>query len=248
MTEPASEDSLYGNAAPPVLDPGPGLMDQLVGVFTEPAALFKRLAVTPVWAGALILLSAANLVVAVIWAHRVDADAMFRSILERDPRVHPESYDTAIAIQSKMLMPMSIVSGLLGLAVICLIMAFLYWLIGLRTGEQRPPSYREAFSATVVSSLVALPKTVLLGIVCGLRNFGGARPDALSPTSLGFYLAPDSLKLQAWYNNLDLFNFAMLFMLFLAVRHTMRLKVAGAVACTATAAFLMLVLPVLFAR
>jgi len=94
------------------------------------------------------------------------------------------------------------------LVLLPLIVALLYWGLGQLTAEDRKPSYAEAFSATVVSGLVCLPKFLILGLVFALRNFGGARPDALSPTSLGFYLTPESLKLQALFNGLDLFNLA----------------------------------------
>jgi hypothetical protein len=223
-------------------------MEQVVGVFTDPVALFKRLAVTPVWVGALALLSAANLVVTVIWAKRVDMDAMLRPMLERNPRIHPEDIDRIIEMQGKFTLPFGILFAIIGLGLICLVTALIYWLVGKWTAEDRAPTYTQAYSATVVSSLVSLPKAVLLAIVCALKNIGGARPDALSPTALGIYLAPESIKLQSLFNNLDLFNLAAMVMLFLAARHTMRLKASGAGLCAALLAVLMIGLPVLFAR
>jgi len=248
MSAPGASESLYGSEPPPVPGQAPGLLEQVVGVFTEPVALFKRLAVTPVWAGALALLSAANLVVTVIWAKRVDMDAMIRPMLERNPRIRPEDYDRIIEMQGKFTLPFGILFAIIGLGVVCLITALLYWLVGKWTAEDQPPSYRHAYAATVVSSLVSLPKALLLAVVCALRNLGGARPDALSPTALGFYVVPEGIKLQALFNSLDLFNFAAMVMLFLAARHTLRLKVSGAALCAALLAVLMIGLPALFAR
>ena len=240
-------DSLYGTQPPPVPEPAPGLLDQVVGVFTEPVALFKRLAATPVWGGALALLTAFNLAVAVLWARKVDVDALLRPVLERNPRLNPEDLERILAIQARFTLPLAILGGLVGLTLFCLLMAWLYWLVGKATAEHHPPAFRQAFAATAVGALVGLPKAILLGIVCTLRNIGGTKPDALSPTALGFYVAPDGIRLHAFFNTLDLFTFAGLLMVFLAARHAMRLKVAGAVLCTAIAAVVMLGLPVLFA-
>jgi hypothetical protein len=211
------------------------------------AFLPSRLRTTPVWGGALVLLSALNLVAGVLWALRVDADAMFRPILERNPKIPAESIDGAIALQSKLLLPFSIFGGIFGMAIICLIMALVYWLVSRGTSEAEPPTYKLVFSATVVAGLVQVPKSLLIAIICGLKNIGGARPEALSPTSLGFYLVPDSVKLHALFNTLDLFSLAGLAMTFLAARYALRLKPLGAVLCVVITATLM-ILPAAFAQ
>ena len=240
-------EKLYGEEPPPPPVP-PSLLEQVVGVFSEPAALFQRLAVTPVWKAAMALMIVVNMVVTVLWARKVDVDAMIRPMLERDPRVPVDNYDTIISMQGKMILPFSLVGALLALPIICLVMALIYWGIGRATAERQPPGYPQAFSATVVAGLVLLPKLLLLGIVCALKNIGGAKPDALSPTSLGFYVVPESLKLQSIFNNLDLFTLASLFMVFLAARHTLRLRTQGAAACVAVAAAAAFLLPLLGAR
>ena len=248
MSVEAPRESLYGEDKPVAVVAPPSLLDQVTGVFTDPVALFKRLSVTPVWWGALGLLTALNLVVSVIWASRVDVDAMLRPMLERNPKVSAEALEAAIAFQTHAMLPFAILTGLFALALLSLVVALLYWGLGQVTAEDRPPSYAEAFSATVVSGLVGLPKVLMLGLVCALRNIGGARPDALSPTSLGFYLVPESLKLQALFNGLDLVNLASFLMVYLAARHAMRLKVSGALLCAGLAAALTLGLPILGAR
>ena len=248
MSESNPSESLYGSESAPPKVKAPSLLEQLVGVFTEPGALFSRLEATPVWGGALVLLTALNTAVAVLWALRVDVDAMLRPMLEANPKIPAESIDGIISMQTKMILPFSVLGGLLGLGVVSLILALVYWIVGSWTHEGRKPSYRQAFSATVVSSLVGAPKAVLLGIICSLKTIGGAKPDALSPTSLGFYLVPDSVKLHALFNALDLFTFASIFLIYVATRHTMRLKASGAAICAVIAALLMIALPVLGAR
>jgi hypothetical protein len=248
MSESNPPESLYGQEPAPPAVKAPDLMEQLVGVFTEPGALFTRLEATPVWGGALALLTALNTAVAVLWARRVDVDAMLRPVLEANPKIPAESIDNIIAMQGRMMLPFSVLGGLLGLAVVSLVLALVYWIVGAWTHEGRKPTYRQAFSATIVSSLVGAPKAVLLGIVCSLKAIGGAKPDALSPTSLGFYVVPDSVKLHAFFNALDLFTFASILLIYIATRRTMRLKASGAAICAAIAALLMIALPVLGAR
>jgi hypothetical protein len=248
MTESPSTESLYGNQPEPASLKPPSLLDQVTGVFTEPSALFSRLEATPVWGGALALLTVFNTVVGVIWALRVDVDAMMRPMLERNPSIPAERIDSIIAMNGKLILPFALLGGLLGFAVIGLVMALIYWIIARFTAEDRIPTYRQAYAATVVAALVNLPKFLLLGVICSLRTIGGAKPDALSPTSLGFYLAPESIKLQALFNAMDLFTFAGLAILFIAARRTLRLKPLGAFLCVAVAALAMIALPVLGAR
>lgn len=236
-------ESLYGNQPEPPAPVAPGLMDQLTGVFTEPGALFDRLRATPVWGGALGLLLVANAVVTVLWALRVDVDAMLRPVLEANPKIPPERIDDIIRMQAKFMLPVGLPVGLVFMVLTFLLSALVYWLVAKGTAEGERPGYVQAFSAVTVSSLVGLPRAILLAIICGLRNFGGATPDALSPTSLGFYLAPDQPKLHALYNSMDLFTFATLALTWIAARRTLRLNAAGAAICTAWMGLLTIVLP-----
>jgi len=57
MSEMAPSESLYGHEPPPLPLKAPHLWEQIVGIFTEPVALFKRLETTPVWGGALTLMT-----------------------------------------------------------------------------------------------------------------------------------------------------------------------------------------------
>lgn len=250
MTEPEARESLYGNEPVPPAPQPPSLMDQAAGVFTEPVTLFQRLRATPVWGGAFALLLLLNAAVTLIWGARVDLDAFLRPMLEKNPKMTAEMIDHAIAGSSnKIIMIFGTIQMLVAVSVVFLLLALVYWIVAKVAPEEAGPrTYRQAFSATVVSSLVGLPKAVLLGIICALRTVGGLRPDQLSPTSLGFYLVPENPKLYALYCNLDLFTLAALGVTWLALRHTLRVKAGGAWAAVVILAAFMVGLPVLLAK
>lgn len=250
MTEDTTSENLYGETpggAPPA-PKGPGLLDQLGGIFTEPVALFKRLAETPVWGWALGVTLLLSVVMVLIWGNRVDVDAYLRPILEQNPNLPAERIDAVIEMQSKMLPVFGVFQVIVVVPLITLLLAMFYWLIGKTTFETKPPSYRQVFSGTVVAGLVALPKLLLLIVVCLLKPIGGASPDKLSPASIGFYVNVEHVKLHALLNALDLFNIASFVMLYLAARYTMRLKTSGAVACAVLGSLLTVGLQVVFAK
>jgi hypothetical protein len=127
-------------------------------------------------------------------------------------------------------------------------MAFLYWLIGKVSAEAGAPDYRHAYCATVVPGLVALPKLAIMVLICFLKPIGGITPEKLAPTSLGYFIAVDSVKLHALLYSLDLFSVAGMVLLFLAARHTLKLKPAGALACALVGAVFQVGLQVIFAK
>ena len=153
MTDLTPAEGLYGEA--PQGQPGttaPGILDQVLGVFTEPVALFKRLAVTPVWKGALGVTMACSVVTTIIWGLKVDVDAMIRPILEANPSLSSEQVDKAIEMQSKFIVPGGVVGVLVGIPIFLCLAALGYWLLGKGTAEGEPPSYQKALSATVAAS------------------------------------------------------------------------------------------------
>jgi hypothetical protein len=249
MTGPETRENLYGSEPEPPSPRGPGLPDQVAGVFTEPAALFRRLRATPVWGWAFTLMMAVNVLVVVLWGARVDVDAFMRPMLEKNPKLTPEMIDQAISGYSRMIIPLGIFQVLFAITAILLLTALILWGLARATAEEgAAATFRQAWSGVVVSGLVNLPKGILLAIICGLRTIGGSRPDQLSPTSLGFYLVPDNVKLHALYCSLDLFTLATLVVTWLMMRHTLRAKVSGAAAAVAVMAFFMVGFPLIFAK
>jgi len=223
--------SLYGTQPEAPRPPAPGLIDQIVGVFTNPVELFQRLNKAPSWGWALGLLVIGSLIITVIWGLKVDVDEMLRPILERNPQVQAAQIDMIIEMQKKFILPFSILGVLFGFPAVMALVALFYWLIGKALPEDVAPSYLQALSAAVVPSLVKLPHMLLLLVICLVRPIGGLTPDKIAPTSLGYFIHVESLKLQAFFYSLDLFYAAELVLAYLALRYLVRMKTSGALIC-----------------
>lgn len=229
---PHSGPSLYGDAAGPAADRGqaPGLLDQLAGVFTDPVPLFQQLNRTPVWGMALVLLVLSGVLMAAVWGMKVDVDAMLRPALEANPRIAASQIDDIIAMQAKFILPMGVAGSLVGTPIAMAFFALIYWGLGIWQREGERPTYVHALSAVVVPSLLLCGKQLLITLMCFLKTVGGAKPDHLSPTSVGFFVHVQNPKLQALLTGLDLFSLAGYVLAYLAVRHTLKAKpLAGAI-------------------
>ncbi|HEX4844951.1 MAG TPA: YIP1 family protein, partial [Geothrix sp.] len=146
--------SLYGNEPEAPRPPAPGLVDQIVGVFTAPVELFQRLNKAPSWGWALGVLLVASLAVVVIWGLKVDVDEMLRPMLERNPQIQSAQIDMAIEIQKKFILPFGVLGALFGTPAIMALLGLFYWLMGRALPEGEAPSYPQALSAAVVPGLV----------------------------------------------------------------------------------------------
>ncbi|HEX9008717.1 MAG TPA: YIP1 family protein, partial [Holophagaceae bacterium] len=224
--------SLYGDQPQTPRPKAPGLMEQIVGVFTEPGALFERLNQSPSWGWAVGLLTGLSVVMTVAWGLKVDVDEMMRPILERNPKIDSAQIDTIIEMQKKFMLPFGVLGALFGTILIVLIIAFLFWLVGRFQAEQEKPSFLQALSATAVPGLVRIPSLLLITLICLVKPIGGLTPEKIAPTSLGYFIQVGNLKLQAMLYSLDLFFLANLALGYLALRKTMRMKTAGALLCT----------------
>lgn len=229
MTEQPS--SLYGTQPESPRPQAPGLVDQIAGVFTAPVELFQRLNKAPSWGWALGAIIVVSLVVAVIWGMKVDVDEMLRPILERNPQVQSAQIDTIIEMQKKFIMPFGILGALFGTPAVLAVLGLFYWLVGKALPQDESPTYLQAFSAAVVPGLVKLPLMLLIAAICLMRPIGGLTPDRIAPTSLGYFLRPESLRLQAALFNVELFRLAEAVLAFLALRYLVRMKTAGALIC-----------------
>ncbi len=240
---------LYGNESKSeATSKAPGLMEQFVGVFTEPGQLFTKLNETPAWGWALGASILSALVVAVVWGLKVDVDAMLRPILEANPQISSDQIDKIIEIQGRFMLPIAVLQTLIIVPIACAFMALIYWLIGKGTAEEGKPSYLQAFTVAAVPSLVMVPHSLLTTLMCFLKPVGGSTPEKLAPTSLGYYLAVANPKLQALLFSLDVFTIGYFFVLYIAARRTMRLKPLGAGLCTAVVVLFMVGFKVAFAK
>ena len=235
------ESEKYGGEGPP------GLLDQVVGVFSEPVALFRRLHATPAWKGALGLTLLLSTLMTLVWGWRVDADALFRPAYQENLALSGGETERTIELLGKFLVPGSILLGLVSIFLGTLLFSALYWAIGKATAEKEPPTFVQALCATIVPNLVTLPYLLLLIFICLVKPIGGLTPEKVAPTSLGYFLEAGSAKFQMLFYKLDIFNAAAVIMAFLAGRHLLRLKVLGAAACAAAMA-LFLVIPVLLTQ
>lgn len=223
--------SLYGSQPEAPRPQAPGLLEQILGVFTSPVELFQRLNKAPSWGWALGLIVACALILTVIWGLKVDVDEMLRPILERNPDVSSGQIDLIIGMQKKFILPFGILGALFGTAAAMAILGLFYWLIGKALPEAEAPTYPQALSAAVVPSLVKLPHMLLIAIICLVRPVGGLTPDKIAPTSLGYFLQVESLKLQAFLYTMDLFYLAEALLAYLALRYLVRMKTLGALIC-----------------
>jgi hypothetical protein len=225
-------DSLYGAPQAPLTNAPkpPSLLEQIEGVFTAPKALFERLSQAPSWLPALLLAVGLGLVVAIAWGLKVDADAMLRPMLERNPQLGPDQIDQIITMQSKFMLPFGVLGVLLGIPVISLIAGLINWGLGRGLTEPgaNPPSFLQGLSATIVPSLIRLPETLIIITLCLFKPVGGLKPNQLAPTSLGYFLHPASPKLQELYYALNPFTIASMVMFYFAMRHTVKAKASGA--------------------
>lgn len=246
MSDPTS--SLYGEQPQAPKPKPPSLLDQIVGVFTEPSALFERLHQSPSWGWALGAMTAVGIVMTVIWGMKVDVDEMLRPVLERNPQIQSSQIDMMIDMQKKFIMPFGVLGVLFGTVLIVLLIALLYWLVGKGMSEGERPSYLHALSAATVPGLVHLPAMLLVGLICLLKPIGGLTPDKIAPTSIGYFIHVESLKLHALLYSLDLFFVANMVLTYLALRKITRLKTSGAVFCVAVIVILTIGSHVLGAR
>lgn len=247
MTE-MSNAGLYGGSDQAPKPQPPSLMDQLTGVFTEPSTLFGKLRQAPSWVPAVIVGVVLAVAVAIVWGMKVDVDAMMRPALERNPKISAEQIDTIIQMQGKFILPFGILGSLAMPWLATLFIAFLIWLMGRSFQEEGSPSFLQALSATAVAGLVMVPHSILTLIMALVKPVGGLTPEKLPPTSIGFFLSPDTPKLQALLYRLDLFVIGYYLLLFLGCRRLLRLSAAGSALAVLVVALITLGLPVLFAR
>lgn len=238
MSDPATGSptpSLYGSepggSPAPAVKPQ-GVLDQLVGLFTEPAAVFQRLRQAPAWLPALLLFMGAALVASLIWAAKVDQVAMAErrfEVMEQAFKVQvpAEAVDKTLdQVQTAKPPYLGAVLGtLLGMPFGFLIFGAILFAFAKFGGEDENITFRHAMAATTVHSLVALPIPLLAALMGLLKDVGGAASYAsLAPTTLSFWVQPDNPWVRGALAVVDPFYLFSFVTLFLAARHTLRMK------------------------
>lgn len=238
MSDPATGSptpSLYGSepggSPAPAVKPQ-GVLDQLVGLFTEPTAVFQRLRQAPSWLPALLLFLGVALFASAIWAAKVDQVAMTErrfEVLEQafGMQIPADAVDKALDQVQTAKPPYlgAILGTLFGMPFGFLIFGAILFAFAKFGGEDETITFRHAMAATTVHGLVALPIPLLAGVMALLKEVGGAASYAsLAPTTLNFWLQPENPWVRGAMAVADPFYLFSFVTLYLAARHTLRLK------------------------
>lgn len=238
MSDPATGSptpSLYGS------DPGgspaqavkpQGVLDQLIGLFTEPTVVFQRLRQAPSWLPALLLFLGVALFASVIWAAKVDQVAMTErrfEVMEQafGMQIPAEAMDKALDQVQTAKQPYlgAILGTLFGMPFGYLIFGAILFAFAKFGSEDETLTFGHAMAATTVHGLVALPIPLLAGLMALLKEVGGAASYAsLAPTTLSFWLQPENPWVRGAMAVVDPFYLFSFVTLYLAGRHTLRLK------------------------
>jgi hypothetical protein len=224
--------SLYGDQPEAPKLEAPSLLDQIVGVFTEPKALFERLRSRPTWIPALLVAIAVSLVAMLIWASKVDMAEATRHQMERSQEVFhvtipDQAMDDAIAkAEGKKPWLSAVSTSVLATPFVYLIVALIVWgcaSMGTEEGEEAP-SFGQAFSVTCVHYLSTLPAMLLAAIIALLRPVGGANIQQLMPTALNFYVHSESARARGFLALVDPLWIFSFFVLAIGMRYTLKAK------------------------
>jgi hypothetical protein len=217
----------------------PSVWEQFGSIYTDPVPLFQRLAATPRWGHAFLLFVAFAGITMTCWALKVDVEALQRPVLE-NARLSASQIDQTIAISSRFILPMSLVStlirNLLGVLLVGLIF-LIYAATTAQPGRGRS-SFLHAVSAATVPGLVLVPYMLMISVVALLKPVGGQIPERLAPSGLAYYVRPHNAKLYGVLAQVDPFIVAYFAMIYLALRHTMAMKKNDASLCTLIAVLL----------
>lgn len=234
LPTPNPEPSLYGDAgkSATATAQSQSVWDQLMGVFTEPSDVFRRLRLAPSWLGAFLLTLGVALFATLTWAAKVDLEAGAKrkfEVMEQafHMTIPSEAVDKALEQASTQGQPYlsSALGVLIALPLMMVILAGILFAFAKFGGEDEDITFTHAWAAAIVHGLAMLPIALLGGLMCLLRNVGGAASYAsMAPTHLGFWIQPENPWLRGLLALADpvyLFSFVVLYF---AVRHTLRLK------------------------
>lgn len=209
-----------------------GVLDQFLGLFTVPEAVFRRLRVAPSWAGAFSLSLGLALFATLTWAAKVDLEAVAErkfEVLEQafHVTVPPATIDKAIEEMATHGRPF--VSSALGVLLVTPLLMFILagtlFAFAKVGGTDEKVTFRHAWAATTVQGLVLAPVALLAGIMCLLRDVGGAASYlGLAPTQVAFWIHPENPWLRGLLTLLDPFYLFSFVALYLAARYTLGLK------------------------
>lgn len=230
-------ESLYGESGTQPAKAAPqSLMDQLIGIFTEPAKVFRRLRDTPNWMGAFLLVLLVSFAAGLVWAHKLDPLAH----VEHNMRVLESLIGKPIP-QAQIDKAMEQVHGqpylgtalqfLVGLPIIFLIQSLLAWgfaAIG-REASQPPATFKQAWSVISIQGLAMAPAFLLAIVVILTRSVGGNHLHHFTPTNLAFFTHPEAPLVRGLHTLMDPFYLWSFALLAYGMKHTLRARTGAIV-------------------
>jgi len=208
------------------------LVEQIMNVFFGPTELFDKLQQNPTWVASTIFLFAISIVVAMIWAFRVDVDLLIRPGLEASGSVPAYSIDKIVNLNARVIYFSAPFTSCIRMGFSILMPAWIFQLLSDPGQNGELPTFKHALSASALPNLVLLPRQLLTMVMMLIRPVGGATLDQIWPTSLGYYLHMENSNLNRVLFHVDPFFIGGYLVTFLALRRILRMKAPSAIFAT----------------
>lgn len=208
----------------------------IVGAFTHPSETFRRLVVRPTWWLPLVLVLIATIVSWAVVAPKIDMDRTVRDQIEKQAEksgrtLAPEVIDRQVQM-SKKLMPVFFAAAVVGGAVVFFFAALVLWGSAKAMGaEARYPQllaiWGHASLPSVLGAFLAIP--IFMQLPDASLTQEGVQQVVKS--NVGAFLDPSApAALRAFAGSIDVFSFAVLFLLVLGIRRLPGLSKGAATA------------------
>ena len=175
-----------------------GAFARVTGVLFSPGATFEDIARKPSWLAPMVILVVLNLVMIGILVKKVDWSSMIRQQIESSSRASQlteDQKDQQIALGVKIAPYAAWGGGILGIPIVSLVMALVYWL-GFNLFKGAGLKYSTAFGITVHALVPSIVAFILTGIILYLKPAGEINPDParMAATSLAAFLPSTAPK------------------------------------------------------
>jgi Yip1-like protein len=230
-SSPASPSAPAGATSPEAA--GPGFLDTLIGIYTEPGETFRRLVARPTFVAALVASMLLNVGFTFVWLHKMDAVKFMRAQIDQSPmadRIPPEKHEE-IVHQRAAMMPMfawlgPVVFVPLGAVALSGLFLFVY-----RFFYAAETTFRQSLTVVCWTFFaVGLVSTALTLLILSLRGEWSVDPSTVIKASPAALFDRRSLghPLYALLGSFDLFSAWYVFLLSVGFAATARKSVGSA--------------------